>query len=105
MGGVLHRYGLVRFSKKTGKVDKAMTGLGKGLIQTWALQNTTKTKACLIMDLDERKAVSEYVGTEDGFPEVHKSQEDFEFDVPDNIYEYFVELFPQTSEPAGKKKV
>lgn len=105
MGDMLHRYGLIRFIKKTGKVDKAMTGLGKGLIQMWALQNTTKTKACMIVDLDERKAVSEYVGTEDGFPEIHKTQEDFEFNVPDNIFDYFDIAFPQTSEPEGKEKI
>ena len=42
----LHNYGLIRFSKKTGKVDTSMTAIGKGVIQLWALQNTTKTKAC-----------------------------------------------------------
>lgn len=59
----LHKYGLTRFSKKTGKIDTTMTALGKGLIQLWALQNTSKTKACVIIDLTEEKIIAEYVGT------------------------------------------
>ena len=37
----LHNYGLIRFSKKTGKIDTTMTAIGRGMIQMWALQNTT----------------------------------------------------------------
>jgi len=87
----LHNYGLIRFSKKTGKIDTTMTALGKGLIQLWALQNTTKTKACVIVDIDDRKVISEYVGTADGFPEVRKNPEEFEFDLPDEMYGIFEE--------------
>lgn len=86
---VLHNYGLVRFSKKTGKIDTSMTALGKGVIQLWALQNTAKTKACIIIDIDERRIMSEYIGTAEGFPEIHKTPEEFEFDVPDAMYDEF----------------
>lgn len=85
----LHNYGLVRFNKDTGKIDTCMTAIGKGLIQLWALQNTTKTKACVIVDIDERQVVREYIGTEDGFPEVRENPEVFEFDVPDEMFDYF----------------
>ena len=83
----LHNYGLVRFSKKTGKIDTTMTAIGQGLIQLWGLQNTTKTKATVIVDIDERKVTAEYVGTEDGFPEIHKTEEEFEFNIPDELYD------------------
>ena len=85
----LHNYGLVRFSKKTGKPDTSMVALGKGVIQLWALQNTTKTKACIIVDITERKVVSEYIGTEDGFPEIHKNPEDFEYNIPEEMLDEF----------------
>lgn len=87
----LHSYGLVRFSKKTGKIDTTMTALGKGVIQLWALQNTTKTKACVIVDIDERKVVSEYIGAENGFPKWVKNQDEFEFDLPDQLFDIFAE--------------
>lgn len=85
----LHNYGLVRFSKKTGKIDTTMTAIGKGLIQLWALQNTTKTKACIIVDIDERMVVFEYIGTADGFPEIHEDPEKFEFDIPEELFNIF----------------
>lgn len=85
--GELHHYGLVRFSRKTGKIDTSMTGLGKGLIQLWALQNTTKTKACIVVDLDTHTVVSEYEGSADGFPVVRKIPEEFCYDVPDGLWE------------------
>ena len=87
----LHHYGLVRFNKKSGKIDMTMTALGKGVIQMWALQNTPKTKACVIVDIDEHKVVSEYIGTADGFPEWRKDPDTFEFEIPDKLYEVFEE--------------
>lgn len=89
--GELHNFGLVRFSKKTGKIDTTMTALGCGLIQGWALMNTTRTKACVIVDIDERKVFSEYVGTADGFPEVRKNPDEFEYNMPDELFEVFEE--------------
>lgn len=87
----LHNYGLIRFSKKTGKVDTTMTALGKGLIQLWALQNTPKTKACVIVDIDESKVIAEYVGTADGFPIVRKDPDEFEYGLPNELYVIFEE--------------
>ena len=90
MGG-LHNYGLVRFSKKTGSIDTTMTAIGKGMIQLWALQNTAKTKACVIVDVTERKVISEYIGTVDGFPEIRKEPSEFEFNLPDELFDIFEE--------------
>ena len=92
----LHNYGLIRFSKKTGKIDTTMTAIGRGMIQLWALQNTTKTKATVIVDIDERQVFAEYVGTEDGFPEVRKDPATFEYELP-------VELFDILAEEAAKR--
>lgn len=92
----LHNFGLVRFSKQTGEIDTTMTALGKGLIQYWALQNTNKTQACVIIDINEKKVVSEFVGTADGFPEIRKNTNDFEFNIP-------MELFDILEEESAKR--
>lgn len=59
---------LVRFTRRTGKIDKTLVGLGNGLMRLWALQNTTKTKDTIIFDED---GIVHYYfeGTED-FPDV-----------------------------------
>ena len=95
----LHHYGLVRFSKKTGKIDTTMTALGKGLIQLWALQNTTKSKATVIVDIDERKISSEYFGTADGFPEIHKTEEEFKIHCPDDLFDFFAKELRKEQTP------
>ena len=87
----LHNYGLIRFSKKTGKIDTTMTALGRGVIQLWALQNTTKTKASVIVDIDEGVVFAEYVGTADGFPEVRKDPTTFEYELPYELFDILVE--------------
>lgn len=87
----LHNYGLARFSKKTGKVDTVMTAIGVGLIKLWALQNTSKTKACVIVDINERRVVFETVGADGGFPKIHEKPEDFEFDLPEELFQAFEE--------------
>lgn len=83
----LHNYGLVRFSKKTGKIDTSMTAIGKGLIQLWALQNTTKTKACFVLDLTDRIPVACYIGTDEGFPEICRNVNDYPYNIPDELYD------------------
>lgn len=71
----LKKYGLVRYSTKTGKVDTAMTALGYGLLQLWGLQNTTKTKTTVLFELETGLIRSRYTGTADGFPEVERAIE------------------------------
>ena len=43
---------LVRFTRRTGKIDTTMVALGNALMRLWALQNTTKTKDTIIFDED-----------------------------------------------------
>lgn len=63
---------LFRFSKKTGKIDKTMTGIGTALMQMWALNNTPKTKATIIIERDTGKVLFLAQGTGD-FPKVKKT--------------------------------
>lgn len=89
----IHKCGCVRFSKKTGKIDTTLTGLGNAMLKLWALQNTTKTKACVVLDLEERKTIFETIGTADSFPKVHDKEEDFEFEFPDELYDELLKGF------------
>ena len=62
---------LFRFSKKSGKVDQTMTGMGSAVMQMWALNNTPKTKSCLIFERNSGKCIFAADGTGD-FPKVKK---------------------------------
>lgn len=73
----LKNYGLVRASKKTGKIDTSMTAIGKGMISLWALQNTTKSKHTVVFDIDTGEVIAHYTGTESGFPKVEKDTGEF----------------------------
>lgn len=85
----LHDYGLIRFSKKTGKVDTTMTALGRGVIQLWALQNTTASKASIIVDITEHRPFAEYVGNASGFPCICKEPTKMQFNIPEQLYGEF----------------
>ena len=71
----IKRYGLVRYSRKTGRVDTALTGIGCGMLQLWGLQQTTKTKETVIFELETGLIRSRYTGTADGFPKVERAIE------------------------------
>ena len=68
---------LFRFSKKTGEIDTTMTSLGSALLKMWALNNTPKTKACMVFERESGNIVFASYGTKDGFPKV-KSGKDCE---------------------------
>lgn len=67
---------LFRFSKKTGKVDVQMTCLGSAQAELWALNNTPKTKACMIIERDTGEVVYMTAGTADGFPKVRTNKKE-----------------------------
>ena len=70
----LKRYWLCRFNRRTGKIDTTLSGLGRGMIQLWALQNTTaKSKDTIIFD-EDGWVHSYYEGTGD-FPKITKYKE------------------------------
>ena len=67
----LKTYCLVRFARKTGKLDTTLEGLGSGMLRLWALQNTTKTKDTIIFEKDTGKVCWYYEGTGD-FPKIEE---------------------------------
>lgn len=93
----LHNYGLVRFSQKTGKADKIMTAIGKGMIQLWGLQNTGKGNVSLVVDIDERRVVAEFIGTDTNFPEVHKKDHEFLYELSEELLSVFDEEITKRS--------
>ena len=58
------------FNKKGGKVIKSASGMGKGMVGYWALQNTTKSRVSVLLFTDTHEIERAYVGTENGFPKV-----------------------------------
>ena len=58
------------FNKKGGKVIKSASGMGKGMVGYWALQNTTKSRFSVLVFTDTNEIERAYVGTENGFPKV-----------------------------------
>lgn len=73
METTLDIYVLVRASKKTGNIDKVMTAMGCALLQMWALQNTTKSKTCFVINRRTGDVVYATYGTGD-FPKVKKDK-------------------------------
>ena len=65
---------LFRASKKSGKVDTTITALGFAQLEWWALNNTTPSKFCLVIERDTGKVVYATEGTKDGFPKVRDSR-------------------------------
>ena len=63
---------LFRCTKKSGKIDTTMTGMGSALMQMWALNNTPKSKSCLIFERESGKLTFASYGTENGFPKIKK---------------------------------
>lgn len=60
----------IRFSKKTGKIDTTLTGIGYAMLNLWGLQNTTKTKETLVFETNTGLVIAHYIGSSEGMPEV-----------------------------------
>ena len=71
----LKKYVLVRASKKTGKVDMQLEGLGKAMLTIWAMQNTPKNKMCVIAEADSGLVVEKHIGNENGIPTIMRHLE------------------------------
>ena len=67
----MEEFVLVRFTRRSGKIDKTLEGIGCGMLKLWALQNTTKSKDCIVFSKDSGKVIMYTEGT-DGFPKVSK---------------------------------
>ena len=64
---------LFRYSKKTGKIDTTLTGLGSALLRMWAMQNTTPSKGTLVINRETGAVILHIVGKKDGFPEINSN--------------------------------
>lgn len=75
MSNNLETYVLVRFSKRTGKIDTTLEAMGRALLEMWALQkrNTTKTKCSVIFNKTSGDIVY-YVEGSDNFPKVRNKE-------------------------------
>lgn len=66
----LKTYCCIRFTRKTGKIDTTLEGVGSGMLRMWALQNTTKTKDTIIFEKDTGIVCWYYEGNVSGFPTI-----------------------------------
>ena len=71
MENTLKTYFLVRFNRNSGKIDTSLEGLGKAMLNLWALQNTTKSKDTIVFEKETGEIDCYYTGTGD-FPELDK---------------------------------
>ncbi len=61
---------LYMFNKKGGKLVKAASGMGRGMLMMWALQNTTKGRISVMAFTDTHEMEVVYIGRESGCPKV-----------------------------------
>ena len=66
----METYAIFRFSQKTGKVDATLTCGALALAKLWALQNTTASKATVVIDVETHFVVFTVKGKKDSFPVV-----------------------------------
>ena len=67
----MEEFVLVRFSKKTGKIDTLQEGISAAMLKLWALQNTKKTKDTIIFSKETGDVICWVRGTSD-FPNVRE---------------------------------
>lgn len=57
------------FNKRGGKIIKSASGMGRGMLGMWALQNTTKGRISVMVFTDTHEMERVYIGKE-GCPKV-----------------------------------
>ena len=67
---MLQKHILVRYSKKTGKIDTTMEGLGNAMMRLWAMNNTTSSKEVLIFNKETGEVVFHTIGKKNDFPTI-----------------------------------
>ncbi len=77
----LKKHYLVKFSRKSGKIDITMEALGNATLKLWALQNTSKGKDTIIFEKETGKIIAYFEGNGD-FPK------EVEIDENENIEDY-----------------
>lgn len=84
---------LVKFSRKTGKIDLTMEGMWTALLRLWAIQNITKTEDVIIFD-QETGEIAYYIEGGENFPKITES-DDLDFT---NIEDYCPGMLAAVSE-------
>jgi hypothetical protein len=69
MTDALEVFTLVRFNRKSGKIDTVLEAYGNAMLRMWALQHTTKTKDTMIFSKASGELVVYIQGTSD-FPKL-----------------------------------
>lgn len=69
----LDEFTLVRFSKKTGKIDTVLDSTGCAKLKMWGLMNVSRTKDILIFHKETGNCIMCIEGTE-GFPKVFEEE-------------------------------
>lgn len=93
----------IRFNRRSGKIDMSLSGLGNGMLQLWALQNTDKKSKDTIIFDEDGWVHSYYEGTGD-FPTVTKYGEGTEEGIH-HIDEFCEGLLEQCKKDAPPHKV
>jgi hypothetical protein len=69
----LDEHCLVRFNRKTGRIDTTLEAIGSAQLKMWALCNCTKTKDIIIFNKNNGNCVMYLEGTE-SFPKVFEEE-------------------------------
>lgn len=69
----LDEYCLVRFSKKTGKIDTTLEAMGCAMLKMWALRNCTKTKDIIVFHKKTGNCIIYLEGTGE-FPKIFEEE-------------------------------
>ena len=69
----LDEHCLVRFSRKSGKIDTTLEALGTAQLKMWALVNCPKTKDIIIFHKETGNCIMYVEGTE-SFPKVFEEE-------------------------------
>lgn len=64
---------LVRFNRRTGKIDTTLEAVGNAQLKMWALMNCTKTKDIIIFHKETGNCVMYLEGTED-YPKIFEEE-------------------------------
>ena len=67
----MDKFALIRFSKRTGKVDTTLEAQGGAMLKMWALHNTTPAKETLVFNARTGEVIIRVEGNKD-FPKIHK---------------------------------
>lgn len=70
---ILDTFCLVRFSKRTGRIDTTLEATGSAQLKLWALHNCTKTKDIIIFHKETGNCIMCVEGTE-GFPNIFEEE-------------------------------